>query len=73
MKSVRLAIILAAVGVVLCLWVLTRVTWYNFMAFMLVAQPLLLLALLIFVIAVVREIRRRDAAIARTEQSGGAS
>ena len=38
---------------------------------MLVAQPLLVLALVIFVVAVIREVRRRDAVIARTEQSGG--
>jgi high-affinity Fe2+/Pb2+ permease len=72
MKSVRVAIALAAVGLLLCLWLLAGVTWYNFMAFMLLAQPLLLLALVIFIAAVVRELRRRDAAMARTERSGGA-
>jgi hypothetical protein len=72
MKSVRVAIALAAVGLLLCLWLLAGVTWYNFMAFMLLAQPLLLLALVIFIAAVVREMRRRDAAMARTERSGGA-
>ena len=71
MKSVRIAIVLAAIGLLLCAWLLVRVTWYNFMAFMLVAQPLLVLALVIFVVAVIREVRRRDAVIARTEQSGG--
>jgi hypothetical protein len=72
MKSVRVAIALAAVGLLLCLWLLAGVTWYNFMAFMLLAQPLLLLALVIVIAAVVRELRRRDAAMARTERSGGA-
>jgi hypothetical protein len=66
------AIALAAVGLLLCLWLLAGVTWYNFMAFMLLAQPLLLLALVIFIAAVVGEMRRRDAAMARTERSGGA-
>lgn len=72
MKSVRIAIVLAAIGLLLCVWLLAGVTWYNFMAFMLIAQPLLLLALVIVVVAVIREVRHRDAAIARTEQSGGA-
>jgi hypothetical protein len=72
MTSVRVAIVLAAVGLLLCAWLLAAVTWYTFMAFMLLAQPLLLLALVIFVVAVVREIRHRDAAMARTERSGGA-
>jgi hypothetical protein len=35
------------------------VAWYNFAAFMLVAQPLLVLALLIFVVALSREMKRR--------------
>jgi hypothetical protein len=34
------------------------VAWYNFAAFMLVAQPLLVLALLIFVVALSREMKR---------------
>jgi hypothetical protein len=72
MNSIRVAIILAAVGLLMCLWLLAGVAWYNFMAFMLLAQPLMLLALVIFVMAVVREVRRRDAAMARTERSGGA-
>lgn len=59
MKTVRTAIVLVAVGIVLCLWLLVRVSWYNFMAFMLLAQPLLLVAVLIFLGAVVRDLRRR--------------
>ena len=58
MKAVRLAIALAAIGLVFCLWLLVRVDWYNFLAFMLLAQPLLLVAVLIFVVAVVKELRR---------------
>jgi len=71
MTSVRIAIALAAVGLLLCVWLLVGVTWYSFMAFMLVAQPLLLVALVIFVVAVIRELRHREATIARAEQSGG--
>jgi len=72
MSGIRVAITLAAAGLVLCLWLLVGVTWYTFMAFMLVAQPLMLLALVIFVIGAVREIRRQDAALIRTERAGGA-
>jgi len=72
MSSIRVAIALAAAGLVLCLWLLAGVTWYTFMVFMLVAQPLMLLALVIFVIVVAREMRRRDAALTRTERAGGA-
>jgi hypothetical protein len=55
MNPLKLAIVVAVIGVLLCLWLLLGVSWYNFMAFMLIAQPLLLLAVLIFVIVVVRE------------------
>jgi hypothetical protein len=55
MTLVRIAILLAAIGVVLCLWLLLQVTWYNFIAFMLIAQPLLLVAVLIFVIVAAKE------------------
>ena len=72
MSSIRVAIALAAAGLVLCLWLLAGVTWYTFMVFMLVAQPLMLVALVIFVIAVVREVRRRDTALTRAERAGGA-
>lgn len=59
MRMARLAIVLTAIGLVLCLWLFTGVAWYNFAAFMMVAQPLLLLSLVIFVVAVAREMRRR--------------
>jgi hypothetical protein len=59
MKTVRTAIALAAVGIVLCLWLLVRVSWYSFVAFMLLAQPLLLLAVLIFLGAVARDLKKK--------------
>jgi hypothetical protein len=55
----RTAIVLAFIGVLLCLWLLVKVTWYNFIAFMVVAQPLLILSVVIFVIAAVRGLRER--------------
>jgi uncharacterized protein (DUF486 family) len=58
-RTARLAIILTAIGLLLCLWLFVGVAWYNFAAFMMLAQPLLVLSLLIFVVAVAREIRRR--------------
>jgi hypothetical protein len=60
MRMLQAAIVLAMIGVLLCLWLLVRVDWYNFVAFMMVAQPLLLVAVLIFVAAVVRGLRQRD-------------
>ncbi len=59
MKTIRAAIVLAALGLVLCIWLLVRVTWYNFVTFMVLAQPLLLAAFLLFVIAAARELKRR--------------
>jgi len=57
--AIRLAIVLAAVGILLCLWMLVGVTWYNFIAFMMVAQPLLLLAIVIFLGVALRDLRRK--------------
>jgi hypothetical protein len=59
MKTARIAIVLAFIGVLLCLWLLVTVTWYNFIAFMMIAQPLLVLAVLMFVVAAVRALRHR--------------
>ena len=59
MKAMKTAIALAAIGLVLCLWLLIRVNWYNFSAFMLVAQPLLVISVLIFGGAVVKALRRQ--------------
>ena len=58
MNIARVAIVLAFVGVLLCLWLLVKVTWYNFIAFMLIAQPLLVLSVLIFAVAAVRGLKR---------------
>jgi hypothetical protein len=59
MKTIRMTIVLAAIGLLLCIWLLARVTWYNFVAFMVLAQPLLLAALVLFVIAAARDLKRR--------------
>lgn len=67
MKTVRAAILFALIGLVLCLWLLVRVDWYNFVAFMMVAQPLLVLGLLIFIGVVVRELKRRESSMTRTQ------
>ena len=58
MRMLQAGIVLAMIGVLLCLWLLVRVDWYNFVAFMMVAQPLLLVAVLIFVAAFVRGLRQ---------------
>ena len=58
MKALRVAIVLAMVGVVLCIWLLVRVDWYNFVAFMMLAQPLLLAAVVLFVAVIVKELSR---------------
>lgn len=59
MRTARLAIVLSAIGLILCLWLFLGVAWYNFATFMLLAQPLLVLGLLIFVVALSRELKRR--------------
>ena len=60
MKTLKIALVLAAIGVVISLWLLVQVTWASFVAFMLVAQPLLLVAVLMFAVAVVKERRQGD-------------
>jgi hypothetical protein len=57
-KAIEVALALSMIGILLCLWLFAGVRWYSFMAFMLVAQPLLLLAVVIFVVAIVRELKR---------------
>ena len=59
MKTIRGAIVLAALGLLLCLWLLAGVTWFNFVVFMVLAQPLLLAALVLFVIAAGRGWKQR--------------
>jgi len=59
MTAIRTAILLAALGAALCLWLLVSVSWYSFLAFMLVAQPLIVVAVLIFLGAVLKELRQK--------------
>ncbi len=59
MKTIRAAIVLAALGLVLCIWLLAGVTWYTFVVFMVLAQPLLLAALVLFAIAAAKDLKRR--------------
>lgn len=61
-KLLRLAIVLAVAGIVLCLWLLAGVTWYNFFLFMVIAQPLLLAAFVLFAIALLQELAQRKGA-----------
>ena len=61
-KLLRLAIVLAVAGIVLCLWLLAGVTWYTFFLFMVVAQPLLLAAFVLFAIALLQELAQRKGA-----------
>lgn len=56
---IRLALALAAIGLAICLWLLVGVSWYNFIAFMLVAQPLLVVAVLIFAGVLLRDLKRK--------------
>ena len=58
MRAIKAAMLLTAIGVALCLWLLMGVTWYNFLAFMLLVQPLLLLGAVIYVGIVLRDLRR---------------
>jgi len=59
MTAIKTAMLLTAIGVALCLWLLMGVTWYNILAFMLLVQPLLLLGAVIYVGIVLRDLRRK--------------
>lgn len=59
MRAMKIAMLLTAIGIALCLWLLTGVTWYNFLAFMLLVQPLVLLGGVIYVVIVLRDLRRK--------------
>ena len=59
MRAIKTAMLLTAIGTALCLWLLIGVTWYNFLAFMLLVQPLLLLGAVIYVGIVLRDLRRK--------------
>ena len=59
MRAIKTAMLLTAIGTALCLWLLMGVTWYNFLAFMLLVQPLMLLGAVIYVGIVLRDLRRK--------------
>ena len=72
MKTVRPAIVLTGLGLVVCLWLLAGVNWYSFSAFMLLGQPFLVLGLLIFFVVlarVVNELRRGVATEVRHKET----
>jgi hypothetical protein len=58
-RALRLALVCAGVAVLLCLWLFVHAVWYTFVLFMLVAQPLLLAAAVLFGWTVVRDLRRK--------------
>jgi hypothetical protein len=55
----RVAIAAAAGGILICLWLLIGETPYTLVAFMFLAQPLLLVALVVFGWNVVLDLRRK--------------
>jgi hypothetical protein len=59
MRAIKTAMLLTAIGTALCLWLLIRVSWYNFLAFMLLAQPLVLLGAAVYVGIAIRDLRRK--------------
>ena len=59
MRAIKTAMLLTAIGTALCLWLLMGVTWYNFLAFMLLAQPLVVLGAAVYVGIVLRDLRRK--------------
>ena len=58
-RILRVAIATAALGVLISLALLIRETPYTLVAFMFLAQPLLLLAFLLLGVQVVRDLRTR--------------
>jgi hypothetical protein len=50
-----------AIAVLICLALFVHAVWYTFVLFMLVAQPLLVLATVLFVWTVLRDLRRKGA------------
>ena len=57
--SLRAAIALTALGILISLALLLKETPYTLVAFMFVAQPLLLLSLVFLTIHVIRDLRSR--------------
>jgi hypothetical protein len=58
MGPLQIAIVLAAAGVAVCLLLFASVTWYTFVLFMLVAQPLFLVAFALYAWSVLRGLKR---------------
>lgn len=57
MRALTLALGLTALAIVICLGLFIHAVWYTFVLFMLVAQPLLVVAAVLFGWAVVRDLR----------------
>jgi hypothetical protein len=66
-RLLRAAILLAAAGIVICVWLFTGVTWLNFFFFMVLVQPLLLGAFVLFAFALLREFARLRASGVRPD------
>jgi len=62
MKSLQVAMGMTAIGLVLSIWLLLQVSWYNFVVFMFVAQPLVLVALVMFARSAFTSLKRRRGA-----------
>lgn len=61
MRVLRLALMCTGVAVLICLALFVHAVWYTFVLFMLVAQPLLVLATVLFAWTVLRDLRRKGA------------
>jgi hypothetical protein len=59
MTQLRVAILCTVVGLLLSLALLVRETPYTLTAFMFIGQPLLFVGMLLLLISVVTELRRR--------------
>jgi hypothetical protein len=59
MNQLRLAIVCTALGLLFSLLLLARETPYTLTAFMFLAQPLILLGMVLFISWVVGDLRRR--------------
>ena len=60
MTRLKLAMLCTAAGLLISLALLVRETPYTLTAFMFVGQPLLLLGMLLLLVSVVAELRRRQ-------------
>ena len=59
MRALALALGLTAIAVLICLALFIHAIWYTFVMFMLVAQPLVVVAVVLFGWAVVRDLRQK--------------